>query len=277
MASTASARLTDIVAGRYEIVRRLGAGPAATAYLARDLSQDRLVTLKMLHVDPKGFLDTRVFDAKRTLASLRAAGQLKHSQILAPIDAGEDRRTLFYVLQYVDGEPLSGRLRRQGALPVPEAVNLLREIAEALAYAHARGQLHGDISSDNVLMSGRRAFLQDFALAKPPATPAEEADARLADIRGFGGVAYEMLAGRAPFAAESVSDGTTSSATQGLEPLLSAQPGLPSTLANLVTRCLEAEPGEPSPTADTIVSELDAIGRSFEMTPGAEPARAHFM
>jgi eukaryotic-like serine/threonine-protein kinase len=277
MASTASARLTDIVASRYEIVRRLGAGPAATAYLARDLSQDRLVTLKMLHIDPKGFLDTSVLDAKRLLANLRAAGQLKHSQILAPLDAGADRRTVFYVLPYVDGEPLSGRLRRQGALPVADALYLLREIAEALAYTHARGQVHGDISSDSVLMSGRRAFLQDFALARPDEAPAEPADARLADIRGFGGVAYEMLAGRAPFAAESIGAGAGVAAAQRLEPLLAAQPGVPPALASLVTRCLEAGPATPWPTADAIVSELNGIARFLEMTPAEEPAPAHFM
>ena len=117
MASTASARLADTVAGRYEIRRRFDVGPVATVYLARDLSQDRLVTLKVLHPDRTGPHET-----SQLLANLKAAGQLKHSQILAPLDAGEDSRSLFYVLQYVDGEPLSARLKRQGALPVADVL-----------------------------------------------------------------------------------------------------------------------------------------------------------
>ena len=270
MASTASARLVDTVAGRYEIGRRLGTEPGATAYLARDNSQDRLVTLKILRTDPRAFPDTRAL-----AANLKAAGQLKHSQILVPLDVGEDRRALFYVQQYVDGEPLSARLRRQGALPAAEAVILLREIADALAYAHSRGMTHGAISSDTVLMSGRRAFVQDFGATLN--VDSTGADPRITDIRGFGEVAYEMLAGRAPFASESGGDAMTPASVAGLEPLLSAQPGVAPALAHLVSRCLEAGPHTHWPTAEAIVTELDAIAQSLEMARTDEPANQYFL
>jgi serine/threonine-protein kinase len=162
------------------------------------------------------------------IGSSRRSGpraHLKHPHILPLFDSGSVGDALFYVMPSIDGESLRVRLRREGQLPVTETMAILRELADALAYAHAQGVFHRDIKPDNVLLSGRHVFLADFGIARAleaggaddqtvtaastiVGTPAylspEHAAGRShvdhrADIYSFGVMAYEMLAGVAPF------------------------------------------------------------------------------
>jgi serine/threonine protein kinase len=172
-------------------------------------------------------------------------------------------------MPFVEGESLRDRLTRVGELPVAEAVRLLREIATALAYAHEKGLVHRDIKPENVLLSGGIALVADFGVAKALIASATAADGGLtsvgvsigtpaymspeqvaadpnvdhrADLYALGMVAYEMLAGQAPFAGRPVQALLSAHITDKPEPLEKRRPAVPPALAALVMKCLEKRP-----------------------------------
>jgi serine/threonine protein kinase len=155
------ARLTAALADRYRVERELGQGGMATVYLAEDLKHHRKVALKVLRPELAATLGP-----DRFFREIEVAAGLQHPHILPLHDSGEAAGFLYYVMPFVDGENLRGRLTRHGELPIHEAVRLLSEVADALAYAHGQGVVHRDIKPDNVLLSGRHALVTDFGVAK---------------------------------------------------------------------------------------------------------------
>jgi serine/threonine-protein kinase len=213
------ARLRTALADRYTIERELGAGGMATVYLAEDLKHDRRVAVKVLRPELAAALGPDRFPRE-----IKILARLQHPHILPLLDSGEADGFLFYTMPYVDGESLRQRIDRDGALPVPEAVRILREVTDALASAHSAGVLHRDIKPGNVMLSGRHALVMDFGVAKAvtaaggdtlttvgvavgtptymspeQATASTDVDAR-SDIYALGILAYEMLTGEPPFA-----------------------------------------------------------------------------
>jgi serine/threonine-protein kinase len=169
------ARLSDALAGRYTIERELARGGTATVYLARDLRHKRLVALKVL--DPR--LGTLV-GPSRFAREIETAAGLSHPHILPLHDSGavpagrpdSERREgegpslLYYVMPYVAGASLRERLRQDGALAVPEALRIVREVAAALDYAHRHGVVHRDIKPENILIGeDGDALVADFGIA----------------------------------------------------------------------------------------------------------------
>lgn len=206
------------LADRYEIVRELGRGGMATVYLARDIKHARQVAIKVLHPELAA-----VLGAERFLAEITTTANLQHPHILPLFDSGTADGQLFYVMPYVEGETLRARLDRETQLPVADAVQLAREVADALQHAHERGVIHRDIKPENILLQGGHAVVADFGIAlavqsaggqrmtqtglslgTPQYMAPEQAmgdkavDAR-ADIYALGAVTYEMLAGEPPF------------------------------------------------------------------------------
>ena len=223
---------------RYLPRRRLGRGGMATVYLATDTKHDRPVAVKVLNEE----LTARV-GAQRFVQEIRLTARLQHPHVLALLDSGvfgSGAGALvgrpYYVMPYVEGESLRSRLEAADPLSVAEALRVLRDVADALRYAHAQGVVHRDIKPENILLSGEHAVIADFGIAKalfdsqketPPSgvaidvapsltkltslvgTPAymapEQADSTMrvdqrADIYAWGVVAYELLVGRHPFA-----------------------------------------------------------------------------
>jgi serine/threonine-protein kinase len=216
-----SDRLRAALSDRYALERELGAGGMATVYLAHDAKHHRQVALNVMRPELAPA-------AERFLREITIAANLQHPNILAVYDSGEADGLLYYVMPYVEGPSLRERLRREPELPVGEAVRILRDVADALAAAHAKGVVHRDVKPENILLSGRHALVADFGVAKAvseatdartlttvgvalgtPAYMAPEqgaADPHLdhrADLYAFGVVAYEMVAGRPPFERES--------------------------------------------------------------------------
>ena len=214
------ARLHAALAGRYTIERELGRGGMATVYLGHDPKHDRPVAIKVLRPELAASVG-----AERFLREIQIAAHLQHPHILALHDSGEADGVLYYVMPYVEGESLRQKLDRDGALPIGEAVRILSEVVDALAYAHAHGIVHRDIKPENVLLSGRHALVTDFGIAKAvtdaaaapslttvgvalgtPAYMAPEqatADPKVnyrADIYAAGVLAFELLTGHPPFA-----------------------------------------------------------------------------
>ena len=215
--------LAAALADRYRIERELGQGGMATVYLARDLTHDRDVAIKVLHPDLAAALG-----AERFLAEIRTTANLQHPHILPLHDSGAAGGFLFYVMPFVDGETLRTRITRDRQLPIPEALLIAREVADALAYAHGRGVIHRDIKPENILLQGGHALVADFGIAlavqsaggqrmtqtglslgtpqymSPEQAMGERAIDARTDVYALGAVTYEMLTGDPPFTGSTV-------------------------------------------------------------------------
>jgi serine/threonine-protein kinase len=212
------APLTVALADRYRVERQLGAGGMATVYLAQDLRHQRPVAIKVLRPELAA-----VVGADRFVAEIRTTANLQHPHLLPLFDSGTIDGTVFYVMPFVEGESLRDRLTREKQLPVDEAVQIAREVADALHYAHTHGVIHRDIKPENILLQGGHALVADFGIAlaasktggtrmtetgmslgsphymSPEQAMGErELDART-DIYALACVTYEMLAGEPPF------------------------------------------------------------------------------
>jgi serine/threonine-protein kinase len=152
--------LGDALADRYAIDHQLGRGGSAIVFLARERKHDRQVVIKVL--DP---VIAAASGTDRFRQEVRIAAALSHPHILALIDSGEAAGLLYYVMPFVEGETLRTRLARTGPLPPAVALPILRDIASALAHAHAGKVVHRDLKPENVLLSGDHAFLMDFGIA----------------------------------------------------------------------------------------------------------------
>jgi serine/threonine-protein kinase len=226
-------RLRAALADRYDVERKLGEGGMAGVYLAQDRRHGRQVAVKVLREDVSAAVG-----ADRFLHEVQVAANLQHPHILALYDSGEAKGLLYYVMPYVEGESLRQRLEREGRLPMPEAVRIAREAAEALAYAHRLGIVHRDVKPENILLLDGHALVADFGIARATDVPHEgklthpgvvigtpeymspeqasgesHIDGR-SDVYSLGCVLYEMLAGDPPFQGRSA---TTLLARHSLE------------------------------------------------------------
>ena len=281
-------RLQDSLSGRYRLVRELGAGGMATVYLAEDVRHHRQVAVKVLRPELAATLGP-----DRFAREIEIAARLQHPHILPVLDSGEAGGFLYYVMPFVDGESLRARLDRQGELAVPEAVRLLGQVADALAYAHGQGVVHRDIKPDNVLLSGRHALVADFGVAKAVTeatgrhsvttagvavgTPAymapEQATAdphvdHRADIYAFGVLGYEILTGTTPFTG-SPQAVLAAQVTQEPPSITRLRPAIPVALAEIIARCLAKRSSDRWQSAQEIADRLDALVSTGGSTPTA--------
>ena len=271
----------ETLALRYRIVRELGRGGMAVVYLARDLKHERDVAVKVVRPEVAALLGRQRF-----LREIAIAAGLNHPNIVALYDSGEADGFLYYVMPFESGLSLRERLAREGPLPVHETVRILHDVCEALSHAHQHGIVHRDIKPDNVLLSGRRALVTDFGVAKAvtEATGGAWADTAVgltlgtptymapeqigdnprvdhrADIYAVGLLAYELLAGRPPFRGETSHEVLTAHLTEPPPPLALERPELPAVLAELVMQCLEKRPESRWQQVDQLVSRLEALG-----------------
>ena len=300
-------QLRAALAGRYDVERELGRGGMATVYLARDCRHDRSVALKV--VDPALGAE---LSAERFLREIRVTAGLTHPHILPLHDSGESAGRLYYVMPYVAGETLRERLAREGALALPHATRLMRQVADALAYAHARGVVHRDIKPANILLADGHAMVADFGIARAVrrARDGAESDAQRekdghasatltaagtslgtpaymapeqalgdaatdhrADLYAFGVVAYEALAGAHPFGARSPQALVAAHLGEAPPPLGARRPDAPPALVALVMRCLEKDPATRPQSAAEIVATLETLHPTGESAAAMGPGR----
>lgn len=219
----------EVLAGKYQIVGRLGAGGMGTVWRARSLWLDVDVAIKVLHEDQ---LDAHA--AERLLREARATAKLGHPAIVRVFDFGEtDAGEPFLVMELLEGTPLSSWIEARGRVPAEQAVQMLLPVACALATAHAQRIVHRDIKPANILIvpdgaGGHVPKVVDFGIAKlaNAASPAitqrgmivgspeymspEQADGQLdvgeqTDVWAFSVVLYELITGRRPFSGETLS------------------------------------------------------------------------
>ena len=271
------ARFAAAIADHYRVERELGAGGMATVYLAHDLKHDRDVAIKVLKPEL-----ARSIAGERFLREIGITARLNHPHVLPLLDSGaaNDGEILYYVMPVVTGESLRERLRRDGAIPLADALRLSAEVTEALAYAHEHGVVHRDVKPDNVMLSGAHAIVVDFGIAKAVGqsradetltsagmslgTPAYMAPEQAsgdgvidhrADVYAVGAMLFEMISGAPPFTGNWQQIVLEKFAKEAPS-LASRAPNAPPAVVKLVARCLARDVSARPQTADALLREL---------------------
>ena len=206
------------LAEKYRLERELGQGGMATVYLAYDVANDRHVALKVLNPELAASLG-----AERFLREIEVGRTLLHPNIVGVLDSGSADGKLFYTMPFVEGASLRDKLDREKQLSIDEAIDLTKQIAEALAFAHSKGVIHRDIKPENILLAKGQALVADFGIARAVSVAGGERLTRTgmavgtptymspeqamgskdvtpeSDIYSLACMVYEMLAGQPPF------------------------------------------------------------------------------
>ena len=257
------ARLQAALTGRYTIEHELGRGGMATVYLAQDLKHGRPIALKVLRPELAAALGPGRF-----LREIEIAARLTHPNILPLHDSGEAGGLLYYVMPYVDGESLRSRLAREGPLPLDRALEIAREVASALGYAHEHGVVHRDIKPENVLLESGHAVVADFGVARavwelagdrltetgiavgspaymsPEQAGAEERLDGRSDIYALGCVLYEMLVGEPPFTGPTPRAVAAKHLRQSVPSARITRPGVPAAVDRVIRTALAKVPAD---------------------------------
>jgi serine/threonine protein kinase/Flp pilus assembly protein TadD len=260
--SDLQAGLAAGLADRYRFDREVGRGGMATVYLAQDLKHRRPVAVKVLHPH----LAANV-GSERFLREIEIAAGLTHPHILTLIDSGNIDGRLYYVMPFIEGESLRGRMTRDARLPIEEALEITRQVAGALAYAHSRGVVHRDVKPENVMLHQGEAMVTDFGIAKALSsgtesltqtgmslgTPAymspeqasgeHEIDGR-SDIYSLGCLLYEMLVGEPPFTGPNAQAVIMRRFTEPVPAVRASRREVPEEVERALLRALAREPGE---------------------------------
>ncbi|HTK41581.1 MAG TPA: protein kinase [Gemmatimonadales bacterium] len=272
-------RLAQALGGMYTLEGEIGRGGMGVVYRARDERLQRRVAIKVLPPELAFQSDIRA----RFTREAQTAARLSHPHIVPIHTVGEGEGLVYFVMGYVDGESVAGRIRRRGKLPVEEARRIMAETADALGAAHTFGVIHRDIKPDNILLEGTRGrvMVTDFGIAKALSqasgatltgagvaigTPSfmspeqaageREIDGR-SDIYSLGVVAYQMLTGDLPFYAPTVAGILMKQITEPAPDVRTKRPDTPEDLALAVSRCLEKDPENRWPTADALRRGLE--------------------
>jgi TolB-like protein/tRNA A-37 threonylcarbamoyl transferase component Bud32 len=284
----------SVLADRYELIREVGSGGMATVYLAEDHKHARRVAVKVLKEDLSAAIG-----ADRFAREIKLVARLQHPHILPLFDSGEAEGALFFVMPYVEGESLRERLSRTGSLSLAETAAIIRQIGDALDYAHARGVVHRDIKPGNILLSAGQALLADFGVARSAervgtdtltiagtalGTPAymspeqasgeSDLDAR-SDLYSLGCVCYEMLSGAPPFRGDSTVGVMSQHVVRNPPRLAGKRERIPDEVADSVARILSKDPGDRPATAGDFATLLEeAAIRTRRPSPGDERLKA---
>ena len=282
-------RLSTALADRDTIERELGQGGMATVYLAQDLKHDRKVALKVLRPELAA-----VLGAERFVQEIKTTAALQHPHILPLFDSGTamvpplrqaERGAggevfLFYVMPFIDGETLRGKLDRETQLGIDEAVRITTEVADALDYAHHNGVIHRDIKPENILLANGRPMVADFGIAlavsaaaggrmtetglslgtphymSPEQATAEKEITARSDVYSLGSVLYEMLTGSPPHVGSSAQQIIMKIVTEEAALVTAVRKAVPANVASAVAKAIEKLPADRFETAAAFAEAL---------------------
>jgi serine/threonine-protein kinase len=271
--------LPNVIGERYRVGRELGHGGMARVYLAHDIKHGRDVAVKVIRAELAAS-----FGRERFLREIAIAARLRHPNIVRMYDSGDADGALYFVMPYEDGPSLRTRLATGGPLSIPDVINVLRDVARAVQYAHAQGVVHRDIKPDNVMMSGGAAVVADFGIAKAVSAAQSETSTNItgtgagigtpaymapeqavgdpssdhrADIYSFGCVAYELLTGTPPFHGMQTFQIVAAHVSVVPPSVTELRPETPPALAALVAQCLEKSPAARPQQASELVDALE--------------------
>jgi serine/threonine-protein kinase len=286
-------QLTQALSGTYDLDGEIGRGGMGIVYEARDKRLKRQVAVKLLPPELSYRSDIR----SRFLREAETAAQLSHPNIVPIYTVGEADHLVYFIMGYVGGGNLALQLRDRGVLTPDETRRLLREVADALAYAHQRQVVHRDIKPDNILLDRDtgRAVVTDFGIARALSTTTDtrltttgvaigtpaymspeqsagdrDADGR-SDIYSLGVVGYQMLCGETPFIAPSTPAMLVKHLTEAPKPLIE-RIAVPQDLNDIIMRCLAKDPNDRFASAQDLVAALD--GHSVSPPAQRAPARS---
>jgi serine/threonine-protein kinase len=277
----------ETFADRYELTELVGTGGMSSVYKAHDMLLERNVALKILH---EHYSEDEEF-VERFKREARSVAQLSHPNIVTVIDRGEAGGRQFIVFEYIDGESLKELVVRSGRLPVARALELAREIARGLVFAHEHGLVHRDVKPQNVLLNGDgHAKVTDFGIARsldvehgvtqtgtilgtssyiaPEQASGQPVDAQT-DVYSLGAVLYELLAGDVPFPGENFVSVAMKHVNEPPPNLLDMRRDVPLRVAAAVDRALEKDPDQRFPSMDAFAAELDACLAELTSPHGA--------
>ncbi|HVK00864.1 MAG TPA: protein kinase [Gemmatimonadales bacterium] len=279
-------RLEQALAGTYAIQRELGGGGMSRTYLALEHALNRRVVVKVLAPELLAGISVERFRREVLLAA-----QLQHPQVVPVLAAGDAGGLPWFSMPYVDGDSLRRRLE-SGPLGTGEVISILRDVARALAYAHANGVVHRDIKPDNVLLSAGSATVTDFGIAKAITAARTGGDGRHAtltqvgtsigtptymapeqaaadpnadhrvDLYAFGVMAYELIAGQPPFQGSTPARLLAAHMTESPRDLRSIRGDVPGALAELIMACLAKDPDARPQQAKDLVRVLETVTSS---------------
>ncbi|HUF28743.1 MAG TPA: serine/threonine-protein kinase, partial [Gemmatimonadaceae bacterium] len=257
------AGLSAALADRYVLKREVGHGAMATVFLAEDLKHHRPVAVKVLRPEL-----AETLGAERFLREIEIAARLHHPHILPLYDSGVTRGSLYYVMPFAEGESLRDRIARDRQLPIQEALQIAREVADALTYAHDHGVVHRDIKPENILVDSRHAVVTDFGIARAvtaagreditatglavgtagymspeQAAGSRDVDGR-SDVYSLGCVLFEMLAGRPPFTGPTVESIIRQHLAADPPEITSFRPAVPPAVVEALERALAKTPAD---------------------------------
>jgi eukaryotic-like serine/threonine-protein kinase len=268
-----------VLTAHYELDTEIGRGGMGIVYRARDRRLKRHIAIKVLPPE----LAFRGEIRSRFLREAETAASLNHPNIVDIYTVDEIEGLVFFVMAYISGDNLAKRLHDRGVLDMDETRRIVREVADALAYAHERGVVHRDIKPDNIILDAEsgRSMVTDFGIARAVTeggdsrltatgmaigTPAymspeqaageRQIDGR-SDLYSLGVVAYQMLCGEPPFTATSTPAMLVKHISERPTPIEQRRTGIPQDLARAVMMLLEKDPANRFPSASALVAALD--------------------
>ena len=271
--------LQRALAGAYTLDGEIGRGGMGVVYRARDDRHDRTVAIKVLRSEIASGIG-----AARFAREVRIEARLQHPNVVPVHEWGERDGLVYCVMPFIDGESLRSRLRRERQLPVSDAIRIAREVASALAYAHAQGVVHRDVKPENVLLSSGHAMLTDFGVARlagvgisenltdpglavgtvsymsPEQASGDSAVDARSDIYSLACVLYEMLSGDPPFGG-STPQAIIARHLHDLPPPVSVvRPSVPPNVIAALERALQKVPADRFQTAGAFADALEVTG-----------------
>jgi tRNA A-37 threonylcarbamoyl transferase component Bud32 len=265
-----------LLSARYRLEARIGHGGMSTVYRAFDTVLERQVAIKLMHREIASDSD----QLERFRREARAVAQLNHPHIVTVIDAGEDDGTPYIVLEYVEGETLKDRIRRNGRLPIVEALAYAIEVARALGAAHERAIVHRDVKPQNVLVDAEgSAKVTDFGIARTLTEEGLTADGRVlgttdyvspeqalghpvtgqSDLYSVGIVLFEMLTGDVPFKGENQVAVAMKHVREELPDVRTLRPEVSAALAAVLDRATDKDLARRYPDAGSLVADLEDV------------------
>jgi len=284
-------QFTSALADRYTVERELGRGGMATVYLARDIKHERQVAIKVMRPEIAAALG-----GERFLREIEIAGRLQHPNILMLLDSGEAADRLYYVMPYAEGESLADRLDREGQLPIDDALQITREVASALAYAHTQGVIHRDIKPDNIMLTGGHAVITDFGIGKaledggerltqtgmsvgtpiymsPEQALGEREIDRRTDVYALGSVLYQMLIGEPPYTGPTAQAILAKRMSDAIPSARRIRETIPVEVDAAIEKSLAQDPNDRFATADEFATAIGP-GSTLGDTPSSQAVRS---
>jgi serine/threonine protein kinase len=274
--------------GQYEIKARLGSGGMGDVYQGYDPQLERTVALKVLPLE----LARQPDFVRRFVDEAKAAARLVHPNIVQIFFIGEDAGHHYFAMQYVAGETLAARMKRENRLSLDDALAIIEQVLSGLAVAHGQGLIHRDIKPGNILLDAehRRALLADFGLVKsldsseqitatgmvmgtvdyisPEQGRGHKVDTR-SDLYSVGVLLYQLLSGQLPFVAESATAMIFQHAYEKPRPLEDVLPDVAPGASAIVRRLLAKDPADRYQTADDLLADIRALRAAHGWQPAS--------